>query len=1016
MITVYKASAGSGKTYTLSREYIRMLLSGDITSYRHILAVTFTNKATAEMKRRILKELYKLSTDTAKSDYFNEFVPGMFPDADSLGKAAKERLNAILHDYSAFSVSTIDRFFQQALKAFAREIGQVTAYQVELDRDSIVEEAVGRILDSITEDESVLRRWLKEGAMDKVSQGKAASLEYSLTEMAKRIKSPSHDKAVRDGKIDEDKVYSRENLDKIRKGCTALMKAYASKVSVAASAVNDTLNTLGIQPGDFNRGFMKYVISYLSPDFREIKPPSDFVRVCLQDSSKWFSKAKDNLRLRTEGVLDGPAEAFAALFGEPYREYNTARILLKQLFSLGIAREISEVCAELQKEKGILLIDDSNQLLKKIIDGSDAPFVYEKLGVRFEHFLLDEFQDTSDVQWDNLEPLLQNSEANNNDNLIVGDVKQSIYRWRGSDWKLLGSAIDNTFRSIKNQPLDCNYRTLPGIVNFNNKFFDFAAKALDTELGTDKVFESLYSDVAQVPKTKLEGYGYIEAVFIDKETDPVDEILSSIDSVLALGGHYRDIAILVRNNADGSQTATSLLDKNIPVISDDSLHVKSSVTVRRLVSQLSMVVNPPGKMEGRKQSAEGFLAREMGISPETPYLSLTDLAESLLREIRKYDEETFDAEIPYINAFMDYLKDRVGTLGSDISSLLKDWEGADPVIASPSDVDAVRIITIHKAKGLEFNYVIFPFAEKVTLYHTGSHWCSPALKDTKLSGFAEGAYDVTLSAESENTLFRDSYHSELILQGIDNLNLFYVAMTRPCCALKVIAAAPAKEQIKSMSDVLYQYLKDKLTGGRYVEGELSAKYFVYDEKTSETMPALFPSYSPEERTRLRVSAEASDFFGDDGSVGIDASRRILGNVMHRILSGIIVPEDLPREVSRAVSRGELSFENKERVTALLEEKLRFAVAQGWFSPDVTVLNESSFIDGNGNYFRPDRIEIRRDADGARVAEIIDFKFGEPKEGYKRQVRRYASLLSETGYKVRRASLWYVQDDEVDDLF
>ena len=463
MIKIMKASAGSGKTYNLAREYIRLLLTKkDRQAYRHILAVTFTNKATDEMKRRILDELSVLSTNPAASPYYKDFVPALFPTEAALQKRASAQLGGILHDYSSFAVSTIDKFFQQTLRAFSREIGQFASYQVELDKAALVEESVDRILDGLTEQDRGLLDWLTENVKAGLENGNRFNLEPPLKEMAQNLMSANYAEAVRSNGIVEATAYAKNHLKQLRKNCIALAEAYVQEVRDAAKAALDVLDQHGVDPADSNRGFMKGLYA-----FRDLGPrdavgmPTDSFRDKAPDSSKWFAKTKDKYRVELEGSLEGPLKAFCDLFEDPYRQYRTACLIADQAYTLGIAAELRKAFEAVQREKNVLSIDDSNTILKGIIDGSDAPFVYEKLGVRFEDFLLDEFQDTSTIQWENFLPLLRNSEAGGYDNLVVGDVKQSIYRWRGSDWKLLDAGVQRDCGLGKDavEVLDGNYRT-----------------------------------------------------------------------------------------------------------------------------------------------------------------------------------------------------------------------------------------------------------------------------------------------------------------------------------------------------------------------------------------------------------------------------------------------------------------------------------------------------------------------------------------------------------------------------
>ena len=1017
MIRILKASAGSGKTYNLAREYIRLLLEKkDPQAYRHILAVTFTNKATDEMKGRILQELHLLARDPSASPYFADFIPSVCPDAETLRQRAAAQLSGILHDYSAFAVSTIDKFFQQTLRAFSREIGQFASYQVELDRNSLVEESVDRILDSLTEEDRVLLDWLTENVKSDLERGGRFNLEPPLKAIATSLKSEDHEEAVRRFGVDEEKAYSRDRLREIRKACKAVVEKFTEDVETAAKAVLAVFERHRVDPSDSNRGFLNSLHGYEDLDVNvQIEKPSASFLEKSADSTKWFAKSKDRLRLELEGDLEGPLDAFCGLFGDRYKLYRTAWVIGGQVYGLGIAGELKKAFSDLQKEKNVLCIDDSNTILKDIIDGSDAPFVYEKLGVRFEDFLLDEFQDTSLVQWENFRPLLRNSVASGFDNLVVGDVKQSIYRFRGSDWKLLESGLQEEFGLAPGSEsvLDGNFRTCREIVAFNNAFFPFAAERLDALLGGDEI-RRIYRDVAQKVCFKDAAPGSVDVLFCDGADAQMDAVLDGIRAVQEAGGRLGDVAVLVRGNAEGAAVAARLVSEGIPVVSDDSLFVKSSVTVRRLASQLALVDMPAGT---GTTAVAGFLARSMGIGIPDHYHSLVDLAESLLRDLRAADEATFAAEIPYVQSFMDYLLDWTALHGNDLSAFLRDWEEASPKIASPESDSSVRVMTIHKSKGLEFPYVIFPFAEKTKLYRDSARWCRPEAGGTALDSLGDGVYHVVLSDKTESTLFAGDYRRERLLQYIDDLNVFYVALTRAKYGLRIIANTPPRTVTdpvehgrdaawKDLSQLVYAFVHatEYHAGEMYDFASLARK-----AGPAEPLETRWPSFPAGERGRLKFSRDAADFFGPDGLVGPQASARLRGLVLHDILSAVKVPGDLGAAVDRAVAAGALPADDRESVLAFLGGRLDDVASRGWFDGEgAEVLNEASLIGTDGREHRPDRVVLR--TDGSVV--VVDYKFGRPETEHRDQVARYEDLYRRMGYGEVSGFLWYVESGEV----
>lgn len=1056
MINIVKASAGSGKTFNLARTYISLLLkSDDRYAYRHILAVTFTNKATDEMKSRILKELYILSAFPERSGYLNDFVPALFDSVDDLRRRSENLLSNILHDYSAFAVSTIDRFFQQTLKAFSREIGQFASYQVELDKDSLVSESVDRILDSLTEKDTGLLGWLTDNVLEQIEQSGKYSLDISLKSMAKRLRSSEHREKIAELGIDEFQAYSKENLSRIRTSCRRIISDYTSMVSGCAGRVISLMTAEGVSPADTSRHFMNRLYDYvdLKPGDSIPVPTASFMANA-SDHEKWFSKAASRKYLPlVYPLIEAPLNDFCNLFGMEYSVYSTAKIIDGQLYGLGVAGELDRTFSELMKEKNVLCLDDSNAILKGIIDGSDAPFIYEKLGVRFEHFLLDEFQDTSKIQWENFRPLVQNSDSQGFDNLIVGDVKQSIYRWRGSDWGLLDSGLQKELSDVRVDKLQTNYRSLGNIVEFNNAFFPEAAAVLDSAVpgrsGRNISISEIYGDVVQNVASGGSEKGSVHLTFCPKENE-ADMVLESILRVREKGAGYGDIAVLVRNNSSGGSIASFLIDNGIPVITDDSLKIRSSITVRRLVSLMYYVDNP-------SDTVGGFLAESLGIKAPETYHSLMDLAESLLRALKIYNEEVFDGETLYIQSFMDTLQDYVSMNGNTLRSFLKHWEELNPSISSPTLGDSVRVMTVHKSKGLDFPYVIFPYAETVNLYKSTSYWCHPKAEGTPFESFPKAVFDVELSSKSENTLFADDYHTESGLQYVDNINTLYVALTRASKGMHIIAKTPSKScmeavdkgvlpDFKDMSQMLYWFasadgrlgfVRSQEEGsdisfslgeiydfaGSGKSGKSGGGLFAAPEEFVSGYPSwplnpseehLFKGNDEEEndvrvKGRLKFSADAVDFFSDDGMTGVAASHRLRGIVLHNILSGVVVPSDLGKAVAGALRDGYVNESESAEVLELLSERIAPAASRGWFPDDPSaVRNETALFDCDGSVLRPDRVVHTED--GGVV--IIDYKFGEHNRRYERQIARYADIYRRMGYGNVSTALWYVDRDEV----
>lgn len=1029
MIKLLKASAGSGKTFHLTKTYISLLLDAkDPNAYRHILAVTFTNKATDEMKSRILKELHILSTDPTSSDYYADFVPSKFSTAVELQNSAKVLLVNLLHDYGAFSVCTIDKFFQQTLKAFSREIGQFASYQVELDKKSLVSESVDRVLDALTEDQQGLLSWLKESVMDGLEQGKKYNMVSNLQDVAFAVKSDQRKRLVEKYGIDESVTTSRDNLSRTASELKRQVSEYESAVSAAAASINEFLIENALTISDTKNVFSAGVSKIL--DWKKPNPLpvlSDAFVKNSGDFSLCFKKADLKKYSHLEDGLMPLVHNLVSLYDIHYKVYATSKDLLSRIKDFGIVAELNAAYDALVKEKNIMCLDDSNTILRDIIDGSDAPFIYEKLGVRYDHFLLDEFQDTSKVQWENFRPLVEESHSRGSENLLVGDVKQNIYRWRGSDWDLMAKDVPEQMPDLVEDQLDCNYRSLQNVVDFNNDFFKFCAESIDAGYEPSKgqiPIASLYADVHQQYKKGAPGEGYVEALFVgDRKQD--DYVIQKVKEAKEAGAMNSDIAVLVRTNRQASEIASALLGADIPVISDEALKIKSSVTVRRLASLMSLVDAP-------NNTVGSFLANSLNMNYQPKgCLSLVDMAEGILRQLRDSSPDNFTSEIQYIQGFMDCLQDYVNTEGNDLAGFLKRWAEVDPSIGSPAGADAVRVMTIHKSKGLQFPYVIIPHLEDTTLYNDKTlKWCHADVEGTSLEGVVDDVYQVRLSSKSDSTLFENEHKREEYLQHIDAINTLYVALTRAekCLCMISSGADGGKARLAQYMFIFLSRHPERFT----CENEEDVYRFVcgqmYDFKSMkrdngsdvEIWPCQYPSYplnlEPEEMSepgedksgRLRIKADSADFFAEDGSVGMDASIRLKGTTLHRILEDIRIPSDLESAVRGALARGEISLKESEEAYALLKEKIEFGRNYGFFPDDPTkVSNESTVVDVDGTMHRPDRVVFTDDG-----VIVIDYKFGHWNKENQDQISRYRDVYTRMGYKNVSVALWYVRRDKI----
>lgn len=928
MINIFKASAGSGKTHTLSKTYLDLLLKADSkTAYRNILAVTFTNKATEEMKERILRDL---------------------AEEGKTNPRAREILINLLHDYGSFSVSTIDKFFQQALRAFSRELGSSGNYQIELDKASLTKEAMDRVLDDLTEKDKDLLGWFTKQLETALDNGESFHLESSLYEMAEEF-----------GDVNEKFTYDKKKLTELKEKCKEIVDTFHKDVYENALCIDTT--TWGKTAA---KGLAQYAGA--------------------QTKYKDSVKAANATTLAKLAETAG-CEAMYALMnpqGRRWKEYRTARMVEKVIFTLGLAEEFYSKLAIIEEEKGVISLDESTSLLRDIIDGSDAPFIYEKLGVRFNHFLLDEFQDTSVVQWENFKPLLANSVSEGYSNIIVGDVKQSIYRWRNSDWNLLDKEIEENFKGkVEVITLKENWRSTQSIVDFNNEFFTFAAD----NLGLSKI----YADVKQEVKVKDSQEGCVTVDFCEDELEMID---GYIEQAVAAGAKMSDMAILLRTNGEGKKVAEYLLSKGYSVISDDSLDLKSSLIIRKIVSYLHSLCN-------NSDSLNTYLSESLEIDSEREYHSLLDLVDGVIKDLSETHPDEIKGQTLFIQSFMDDILEWTSIHGNDLRQYLKHWEESKIAISSPNDPNAIRITTVHKSKGLAFPIVIFPFAEKVGLFKEDTLWCHLD-SDAEMGESFNSIFPVVLGKSSGDSFFSESLKNEMEMQRIDNLNIFYVCLTRARKEMHIIAKNPPKSLIdgksspNDLSQLLYLYCEQNgyTFGSPYRWNEASKK----EDSEIEEFDAEYETYgmNPEACSRRFVaSSDAWDYFSEEG---IGQSKRLRGIEQHAMLSRIRTSDDAP-EVLRSI---------EPQTRELLLE--RISAHSEWFSPELKTLNEVAIIDSFGNTNRPDRVLV----DGEGRVTVIDFKFGEEDEKYSGQVRRYMRLFREMGYGEVSGYIWYVPIDKI----
>ena len=1071
MIELFSASAGAGKTHRLTGEYIKRLFIGE-AQYRHILAVTFTNKATEEMKSRILNELYIIASGR-ESRFMQELLPLVGGSQQKLRARARVILSQILHDYSLFNVSTIDRFFQSVMRAFARELGKMVSYGVELDEKSIRLAAIDRIYADLGKQENAkLLGWMTEFAKEVVAEGEGWNIKDKIAELSSEVNNEGYKLLQRNAGASYGNLNGNEVQDlKVRvKKIRALFIKRLKEIGNNGVA---HMSALGHSPSEYKGGFRSLFCKFEKMAKGEMQDgDSAKFKAIYNNKSEWVSK-ENNPDDFYSNDLNNDIKDFIDLC-DKLPLFRTAEAILQRINQFGILNNIQREIQTICREQNVMLLADTTELLNRIIDGNDTPFIYEKIGTQLNYIMLDEFQDTSRMQWQNFEPLIAEIESrtphkNGFGNVVVGDIKQSIYRWRNSDWQILHNfATGPIGKYSKSISLDTNWRSLQNIITFNNSFFESAAKELDNKFASNSSgnltpIAEIYKTIAQqYPKEKssIPAEGYVEVRIYDKVskgtkettgTDakmrPYQATVEAIKDALCRGYSYSHITILVRKNTEGAAIAKHLLENNIPVVSSDSMLLVSSKVIRSLVERLAAIAtSAPVPADTDKE------LRNMPLLQLVQHIIHNELPDEA------------KADMAYLNAFMDVVLKFTSEEGSNLSLFLKWWSenGTSYSISAPKS-NAVTICTIHKSKGLEAEIIIIPFFTcKLEPEVNGIIWCSTT--DPEI-GYNQ-PLPVLYSAKLENTLFKEDYYKEKHNCYIDAINLAYVACTRPRNELYIFADKSARSFNNSMASLLAAFVNapDKLPFVKDSSGiDPSQKCDIYkfgvkNQRHECKMPAAASSVgssaaagapaaagtgasasapagasastpasapvlqadalmllAPIKQTgRNRLAASQSSINEGDDSI------RNKGVILHEIFSFIKNKRDIPDAVKRATLLG---IVNKESFADLLtataptiEDVIAQLISQTdhlhWFDDSAQILNEQEILSGDDTITRPDRVILLPDGKGAHKAIVVDYKFGEydpnstQLKRYHSQVAGYMSSLCKMGFVDVSGYIWY----------
>ncbi|MBN2812699.1 MAG: UvrD-helicase domain-containing protein, partial [Bacteroidales bacterium] len=848
-------------------------------------------------------------------------------------------------------------------------------------------------------------------------------------------------------------IANRNFLNEYKSTLIALSRNIESESRTYGVKATSVIGNYGFTIDDFSNkergpaGFLEKLSTL------PLKEPNTTARNATEDPKKWFtagSSKKNLISQVAQQELMPLMQQYIAFYEANSCRYYTALAILKNLYTLGILTDLSQLAAAWCADNNAFLLAEAPGFLRKIIDGNDTPFIYEKAGCWYHHFMIDEFQDTSQLQWLNFKPLISNSLSQGFDNLAVGDAKQSIYRWRNSNWEILEYQIHNDFAgAVQAVTLNENWRSLDNIIAFNNRFFSDTANIIreefnrtsaqlpaDEQLKLSETISRLYGNSSQQPgdRTKKGGLVQVEYIQQEEELAYTDAVCLKIADLLCQlqdkGYRLSDIALLTRTNREAKLLADFLLQQSLDkagsgyrfdVISDEALRLGSSLVVNTLVALLQYLLNntdrtnnyllqamlenylmaekPDRKWLNPDNTVSGKMSNESWLPKDFLELAASSGAYTLLeiveRTIKIFHFENFTGEMVYLQAFRDLVMRYTQQHGGDLSRFLDFWNetGKEVPVSAPASQDAIRILTLHKSKGLEFKVTIIPFCNWELVSHGKSFiWCKPIGEPfDKLP-----ALPLQFGVPLKHTLFAADYHTEYYRQLIDNINLLYVAFTRAREAMFIYAKPRKDDQLKTISDVLVRVLGNS----NHTEGFITTQ--VNAEKPQESVPVIPESATPVNIVnRLRIAFQGKLMIDPQAN---KPSRPVNeGRLLHAIFTNIKYAGDASAAMERAVLSGLITVIEQSRYADFIQQALKNEQVADWYKTDWKIINEAEIVMPGGSTRRPDRVMTRNN-----TTVVVDYKFGALENpAYEKQVRDYARLLTEMGYRNVTGYLWYV---------
>jgi ATP-dependent exoDNAse (exonuclease V) beta subunit len=1049
--SIYDASAGSGKTYALVKEYLKIILVAKKNdAYRNILAITFTNKAVHEMKSRIVWNLSEfaekipdpkaaelmdiLSNGRRKKDNPQEWQDEPIGlSIIQIQTKAQQIIKHIIHNYAAFDISTIDKFTHKVIRAFAHDLNLPMTFEVTLDTENLLTEAVDAIIAQAGEDD-VLTKLLIDFTMQKTDEDKSWDISREILDTGRLLLNENNREEITHF---QDKSISEfiEIKNKVAEACQVINKENSALAkSLLALIEKNGIDTKSFSAGHFPNHLNNIAVEKFNPNNKTYHEFEDI---------KINKTAKDKLEI--EAIIPELLSVLETIYTKfEKREFYNA--FLKNITPLSLLNTVSNELAKIQKEQNVLSIAEFNAIIYNEIQNQPAPFIYERLGERYRHFFIDEFQDTSEMQWQNLIPLIDNAtsseiEGEKGTLMIVGDPKQSIYRWRGgkAEQFIELSKDKNPFNNPDKQlfTLDTNYRSYSQVIDFNNKLFYYLSSEFN-----NADYKDLYENHSRQEENNKKG-GYVNISFIPKmETSSEDEesldkiemylkaTLKTIEKVKNERFEYQEIVILTRKRAQGIALANYLIENNIPIISSETLMIKNSTDVQMIINVLRYLHNNSdikakagfllyiANQFQTNMAVHDFIAKgkekvkenefELWLSEFDISLSFQDIRKKSLYEAVEIIVSKFQLKShAYVQYFIDIVLERDIRNQAGIADFLSYWDKNNDKfsIPSPEGKNAIRIMTIHKSKGLEFPVVIMPFADEDYVRKPKDKLWLDAEEET--FGLPKVLIDNSSSVENFGeeaaAVFQEKKQEELL----DNINVLYVALTRAEEQLYVISQylEPNKEgqyPYNTASFFIEYLIAIEVYNPSILEYEFGnkaklSKVISFNDETN-TIPTISNVLDPKD---IKIARREALMWGTNQQKAIE-----YGNIIHEILSFVKTASDIDLAIQNAIENGLITLNQKEVVLKSIQEIVNNKELESYFSSANEILNEQAIIQKEGKTIKPDRMVLTKN----KEVYLLDYKTGTHNQKYQLQLENYQNAIEKMGLKVTKKALVYIGEE------